>query len=199
MFDPAPPRFNDLSTPATLIATRRSGRAREMVAPGPDAATLQSIVASALRVPDHGKLAPWRWLEIADRDAFAALLQRAHRAAQGRTAEGEDRAAIDRFACSAPCALALIASPQRSSKIPEWEQTLSVGAAAMQLLNAAHARGFVGSWLTGWASYDPTVAAELGLSDSERIAGFFFLGTPSLPLEERVRPALADKLTIWPA
>ena len=58
------------------------------------------------------KLAPWRWLEIADRDAFAALLQRAHRAAQGRTAEGEDRAAIDRFACSAPCALALIASPQ---------------------------------------------------------------------------------------
>lgn len=193
---PLPP-FNDLSSPAALLATRRSGRAREMVEPGPDAASLEAIVASAIRVPDHGKLAPWRWVEIVDRDAFAALLQRAHRAAHGGIVQGEDRIAIDKFARAAPTALALIASPQRSSKIPEWEQLLSVGASAMQLLDAAHARGFVGNWLTGWASYDPTVAAGLAVGEGERIAGFFFIGTPSAPLEERPRPALADRFTRW--
>ncbi len=159
-----------------------------MIAPGPDAAQLDAILTIAARTPDHGKLFPWRFVNIVDRPKFAALLERAFLAANpdARPAQIEAATAV---AHMAPTLIVLLYAHQESAKIPEWEQQLSAGAAAMNLLHAAHAYGFVASWITGWAAYDETVAAGLCL-DGERIAGFFFIGTPAHPLEERPRPDL---------
>jgi len=191
--------FNDLSSPLALLRTRRSGRPRDLVEPGPDAEQLRDILAIAARTPDHGKLHPWRFVHIpkAARAAFAAMLERAYRA--GR--EGEpgrlEIEAAHRFAHQAPELVVLLSSPKESLKIPLWEQELSAGAAAMNLLLAAHATGFAGGWVTGWAAYSPQVLEALGGRQGERVAGFLFLGTPGTPLEERPRPDLDELLTEW--
>jgi len=189
--------FNDTSSAARLLATRRSGKARDMTAPGPDAATLDAILAAATRVPDHGKLAPWRFVIIEDhvRPALAALLEDAYRAEKPNASRMEIEA-MRNFATQAPTLVVLMARLYPESHIPVWEQQLSVGAAAMQLLNAAHAHGFVGNWLTGWASFSDAVTAALG-EPGERIAGFFFFGTATAPLEERPRPELATVIRRW--
>ena len=181
--------FNDSSSLLAHLATRRSGKARDMVAPGPDAATLRDIIALALRTPDHGKLAPWWIVTIADdqRDAFAALLKQAW-VAENPGAAGMDLSALDQFAHQAPTALVLISAPVPGAKIPLWEQQMSAGAVGMNLLHAAHAHGFVGSWLTGWAAYNAEVAAAFGTGEGDKIVGYFFLGTPSRELDERPRP-----------
>jgi nitroreductase len=189
--------FNDLSSPAALLATRRSGKPRDMVAPGPDAAELESILAAAMRVPDHGKLAPWRLVLIEDRDAFARLLQDAFRAARG-TPEHADVDAIDQFARMAPTLVTVLSSPVEGSKIPLWEQQLSAGAVCMNLVTAASAHGFVAGWLTGWAAFDANVVTGLGGAPHDRIAGFVFIGSPGKPLEERPRPVYHDVVRHWP-
>jgi nitroreductase len=189
--------FNDRSTTTALLATRRSGKARDMVAPGPDAAQLAAIIAAAARVPDHGKLNPWRFVVVADRDAFAALLLDAYRTE--RPAAGRlEVEAVDQFARFAPTLVVAIHTP-RDSHIPAWEQQLSMGAACQNLLLAAHAHGFVGNWLTGWAAYSPAVLAGLGGAAPERIAGFFFIGTQARALEERPRAAPDSVICHWPA
>ncbi len=191
--------FNDLSSTLSLLATRRSGKPRAMIAPGPDAAQLARILAIATRVPDHGKLAPWRFVIIdADQRApFAAMLQAAWKEARG-TPDAADAAAITAFANEGPCLVALLSTPVEPSKIPLWEQRLSAGAAAMQALNAAHAMGFVGSWLTGWAAFDPNVRASLGATGAnDRIAGFLYFGTPGDPLSERPRPDPDTVIRHW--
>jgi len=190
--------FNDRSSPSTLLATRRSGKARDLIAPGPDAGQLRRILAAAMRVPDHGKLAPWRFVVIdADRhDAFAALLTDAYLAEKPSAGRLEIEA-IEQFARQGETIVAVLSTPAENSKIPRWEQELSAGAACMALLIAAHAEGFVGSWLTGWAAYDPIVLQALGGAPSDRIAGFLFLGSPSRQLEERPRPVYEAVVSIW--
>jgi nitroreductase len=195
-FDEAIFMFNDLSSPLAYLATRRSGKPREMIAPGPDVEQLDTILSVAIRTPDHGKLFPWRILVIDDRAALAELLQAAFLAANPDARQAQIDAAIAPV-FMAPTLLILLHSPQPSIKIPEWEQQLSTGAVAMNLLHAAHASGFVGSWITGWASYDPVVAKEF-CSDNERIAGFFYLGSPSNTLEERPRPDPGQIIRHWP-
>jgi len=189
--------LNDLSSPASLAATRRSGKPREMVAPGPDEAQLQRILAAAMRVPDHGKLAPWRFVVIgADRrDAFAAMLQQAWRSEHG-VEDRPDVAAIDQFARQAPTLVAVLSTPVAEAKIPVWEQELSAGAACMMMLTAAHAEGFVGGWLTGWAAYSPAVSDALG-HPGAKIAGFIFIGTPGKEPEERPRPSHDSVVSYW--
>jgi nitroreductase len=189
--------FNDPQSAATLLATRRSGKAREMVEPGPDADTLGAILHTAIRVPDHGKLAPWRFviIEPEHRAALADLLEGAYRAEKPEASRMELEA-MRSFARQAPCLVVLMSRPFPESHIPLWEQQLSVGAAAMQLLNAAHAHGFVGNWLTGWASFSPAVTEALG-EPGERIAGFFFIGTAAKQLEERPRPEPAAVIRRW--
>lgn len=189
--------FNDLSSPAALLATRRSGKPRDMVAPGPDPDQLHAILSAAMRVPDHGKLAPWRMIVIDDRDAFAALLQDAFKQARGMP-EREDIAAIDQFARQAPTLVAVLSTPVEPSKIPAWEQELSSGAVCMNLVTAATAQGFVAGWITGWAAFDATVLAALGGKASDRVAGFIFIGSPAQPLEERPRPVYEDIVRHWP-
>ena len=190
--------FNDTTSLLTHLATRRSGKARDMVAPGPDTATLRDIIALALRTPDHGKLAPWRIITVADdqRETFAALLKQAW-IAETPGAAGMDLSALDQFAHQAPTLLVLVSKPVAGSKVPVWEQQMSAGAVGMNLLHAAHAHGFVGSGLTGWAAYSPAVAAAFGAGDGDTIVGYFFLGTASRDLDERPRPEYDEVVRAW--
>jgi nitroreductase len=189
--------FNDLSSPAALLATRRSGKPRDMVSPGPDDDKLRAILTAAMRVPDHGKLAPWRFLVIENRIAFAAMLQDAFRASRG-TPDRADVEAIDQFARQAPTLVTVISTPVTPSKIPLWEQQLSAGAVCMNMVTAAAAQGFVGSWLTGWAAFDARVRDALGGAGEDRVAGFIFIGSPGRPLEERPRPTYESLVRHWP-
>lgn len=186
--------FNDRTTPLSLLATRRSGKPRDLIAPGPDADQLAQILTIATRTPDHGKLFPWRFVTITDRAAFADLL---HRAA-ARDPDAPAPAALDQFAHQAPTLVAILSTPVRPSKIPVWEQELSAGAACMNLLHAAHAIGFAGGWLTGWASCQRDVLTALGGSDGDRIAGFIFIGTPAGEQTERPRPEPDEVCRSWP-
>lgn len=191
--------FNDASSPLSLLETRRSGRPRDLVAPGPSAEELRRILGAAARTPDHGKLAPWRFVHVAaDRRAeFADLLRRAY-AAEKPDAGRLEIEANERFAHQAPELVVAVSAPVVPHKIPLWEQQLSCGAACMNLLMAAHAMGYAGGWVTGWAAYSPTVRAAFGASGPEdRIAGFIFLGTAGGELEERVRPALDAVASEW--
>jgi nitroreductase len=188
--------FNDLSSVPAYFTSRRSGKPREMIEPGPDEPTLSRILQLAMRTPDHGKMFPWRFVQIADRAAFAELLETAFVAANPDARVAQIEAAVTP-AKMAPTLVVLLFAPQPSAKIPLWEQQLSVGAVGMNLLHAAHAHSFVGSWITGWACYDAHVCGAI-CNGEEQIAGFFFMGTPALPLEERPRPNPADIVRQWP-
>lgn len=191
--------LNDISSPLALLRSRRSGKARDMVAPGPDAAQLADIIAIATRVPDHGKLSPWRIIEIPldERERFAAMLVAAYRSEKASAGRLEVEA-IDAFPRQAPTMLALISTPNTASHIPLWEQQLSAGAMAMQLLNAAHAYGFVANWLTGWPATSGAVSAALGATrDDDRIVGFCFIGSPAKTLEDRPRPYSVQFFARW--
>ncbi len=189
--------FNDTSDTLALLATRRSGKPRDMVAPGPDAAQLRTILAAAARVPDHGKLNPWRFVVVgADRrDALASLLSGAYLVEKPEAGRLELEA-MTQFAHQAPALVVVLSSPFETSKIPAWEQQLSAGAACMNLLTATHALGFVGGWLTGWPAYNDSVRDAFGAAH-ERIAGFIFIGTPAHALEERPRPDYAAVVSQW--
>ena len=189
--------LNDRSSTLSLLRTRRSGRPRDMVEPGPDAEQLRQMLEIAIRVPDHGKLAPWRFVIVSrdQRPAFAELLHRAFRIGNPEPSPGEIEA-VDRLAYQAPTLVVALASPVEETKIPVWEQELSCGAACMNLLTAAHAMGFVGGWITGWACYSEEVRRGFARAD-ERIAGFIFIGTPGHPLEERPRPAYDFAVSQW--
>ncbi len=189
--------LNDASTPLSLLATRRSGRPREMVAPGPNAAQLETIIDIAARTPDHGKLAPWRFVVVPDerRGALAALITTAYRAERPQAARLEIET-LENFARQAPTLVVVLSAPRPQSHIPLWEQELSAGAVCMNLLHAAHALGFVAGWLTGWPAYSDAVRDAFGAAP-ERIAGFMFIGTPATQLEERPRPDLRTIMSVW--
>lgn len=189
--------FNDLSSARALMATRRSGKPRDLGAPGPTSDQLDRILAAATRVPDHGKLAPWRFVVVPDdkRDAFHALLDRAYRAERPE-ANKVELEAVRMFAYQAPTLVVALSAPAHASHIPIWEQELSAGAACMNLLIATHAEGLAGGWLTGWAAYSDIVRDAFG-GPGERIAGFLFLGTPMRDLEERPRPERDAVVKVW--
>ena len=189
--------LNDASTPLSLLSTRRSGKPRDLVAPGPDAAQLATMLEIAARVPDHGKLAPWRFVIVGDaqRAALSTLITDAYRRDRPQAAATEI-AALDQFAHQAPALVVVLFSPRTESHIPLWEQQLSAGAACMNLLHAAHASGFAGGWLTGWPTYSDSVRDAFG-ADPERIVGFIFIGTPSRPLDERPRPDMTSIVSHW--
>lgn len=191
--------LNDLSSPFALLATRRSGKPRDLVGPGPDDAQLDAMLRIAARVPDHGKLAPWRFVIVPAeaRDAFAAKLVAAYRAERPEAGRLEIEA-MDSFARQAPVLVVVLSVPRPDSHIPLWEQELSAGAACMNLLHAATAMGFAGGWLTGWAAYSDAVRDLFGAAP-ERIAGFVFIGTPSRPIEERPRPEMDTIVRKWTA
>lgn len=187
--------FNDTSSTLALLRTRRSGKPRDMIGPGPDAMQLRTMLEAAIRVPDHGKLAPWRFVVVGSdqRQRLADVLTGAYLAEKPGAGRLEIET-MEQFARQAPTLIVALSTPVADSKIPLWEQQLSVGAACMNLLTAAHASGFVGGWLTGWPAYSDAVRNAFG-SPGERIAGFIFIGSPGRALEERPRPDY-DKVVI---
>ena len=189
--------FNDRSTPLSLLSTRRSGKPRDLAAPGPDAGQLQQILEIAARTPDHGKLAPWRFVIVPGdkRAALAMVITDAYRAERPQASRLEIEA-LEQFATQAPTLVVALSSPRTDSHIPLWEQQLSAGAACMNLLHAAHALGFAGGWLTGWSAYSDAVRDAFG-AEPERIAGFLFLGTAAKQLEERPRPDPQKIISTW--
>jgi nitroreductase len=189
--------FNETTTALALLQTRRSGKPRDMVAPGPNPEQLRTILECAIRVPDHGKLAPWRFVIVGadQRDRLATLLTTAYRAEKPEAGRLEIDA-MDQFARQAPTLVVALSKPVQPHKIPLWEQELSAGAACMNLVTAAHASGFVAGWLTGWPAYSNAVRDAFGGPD-ERIAGFIFIGSPARPLEERPRPEYDSVVTNW--
>ena len=189
--------LNDRSSPLPLLETRRSAKPRDLIAPGPSEAELERILTIAARTPDHGKLSPWRFVVVGadQRDALAALLARAL-PEYDADATAAHFAKAEEFAHQAPTLVALISAPVAGHKIPVWEQELSCGAAGMNLLLAAHAMGYVGGWVTGWAAYSERVRAAF-CEAGERIAGFIFLGSSGTALEDRPRPALDTVVKSW--
>jgi nitroreductase len=190
--------LNDRSSLLSYLATRRSCRPRDLVEPGPDAEQLRQILEIAARSPDHGKLAPWRFVHVARdrRAAFAEMLEAAYRAGKAEAPGRVEIEAVHRFATQAPELIVLLSCPVEG-KIPVWEQQLSCGAVGMNLLHTAAAFGFGGGWVTGWAAYSPEVLEALGCAPPERVAGFIFVGTAGVELEERARPTLQDVAREW--
>jgi nitroreductase len=189
--------LNDRSSILSLLETRRSGKPREIVGPGPTGEEMQHILTLAARVPDHGRLTPWRLVLVGDdqRDDFAKLLSRALAAEDPGAAPAIHEKAAQ-FARYAGQLVVLVSAPVEGHKIPVWEQQLSCGTAGMNLLTAAHASGFVAGWVTGWQAYSPMVNAAF-CSPGERIAGFIFIGHPMRELEERPRPELSEVVRHW--
>ena len=189
--------LNDRSSILSLLATRRSGRPREMIGPGPSAADLEQMLTIAARSPDHGKLSPWRFVTVnADSREELARLFREALAGEEPDAPAAKLEKSDETAHFGGALVVLVSAPVAGHKIPLWEQELSCGAAGMNLLLAAHALGFVGGWVTGWQAYSPTVTAAF-CAPGERIAGFIFIGRPGREPEERPRPALANVWKQW--
>ncbi len=189
--------LNDRSSLLSLLESRRSAKPRMLAHDGPDAGELERILRIAARVPDHGKLTPWRFVHIADeqRDALAKLFKDAL-AAENPNATNAHYATEEEFAHYGGALVVLVSAPVPGHKIPVWEQELSCGAAGMNLLLAAHALGYVAGWVTGWRAYSAAVTADL-CGPGERIAGFIFIGRSTVDLEERPRPELGDILRDW--
>jgi nitroreductase len=189
--------LNDRSSILSLLETRRSGKPRELVGPGPTPSELERILTIAARTPDHGTLTPWRFVTVGDdqRDAFEALLQQALVDDEPDAPPAKREKEHD-FAHYQGTLVVLVSAPIEDHKIPVWEQELSCGAAGMNLLLAAQAMGFVAGWVTGWRAYAPRVRAAF-CEPGERIAGFIFIGHAGHELEERARPDLSQVWKPW--
>ena len=183
-----------------LLKTRRSVKPMELLGPGPSAAEIDTLLGIASRVPDHGKLTPWRFIVFEDdaRHAAGEAIASAFRADRPDATPEQiefERARLAR----APLVIAVVSRAGPHVKIPEWEQQLSAGASAMSLVFAAHALGYAASWITEWYAYDRRVLDALGVLANERIAGFVHIGRPAKPPEDRPRPALESIVTRYSA
>jgi nitroreductase len=180
------------------LDSRRSVPSRQLGGPGPDHPTLLRLLQSAVRVPDHGKRTPFRFLRI---EGDARLALGAHLAQRSRARDPDASDSViekDRQRFSfAPVIVTVIAKLGPDAKIPEQERLLSAGCVCFALLQAAQATGFGAQWLTGWAAYDPEIRALLGIAADEVIAGFIHIGTPQAEAPERERPDPAALLTDW--
>ena len=179
-----------------FLLTRRSRPAKTLRAPGPDRTALGPILEAALRVPDHGKLEPWR-LVVIEGAALGRLADAAAALAPARGLEPERAAKAAAMFADAPLMVAVVSSPVESEKIPEGEQVLSAGAVCLGLLNAALASGWGANWLTGWTATDAEfLAGTLGLDSGETVAGYVVIGTETAVPPERPRPDPALKV-VW--
>lgn len=177
-----------------LLLSRRSGSAKAMTGPGPSKEQLADILRAGARVPDHGKLFPWRFIvfEGEGLERFAGIL------ADVLTLEGVNPSHVDEWRArilAVPVVVGVVSSARELIKIPVWEQELSAGAVCQNMLIASHALGFVGNWLTEWYSYHPIVKQKIGLKPGERMAGFIFIGTAKDELQERPRPDMGTIIT----
>ncbi len=183
-----------------FLSARRSVKPDRLIAPGPSTEELETILTIASRVPDHKKLAPWRFI-VLEGDARARLGEVVAEAcvAAEKEAPSHVRLETERTRLMrAPLVIAVVSRITVHRSAPEWEQVLSAGAACLNLCLAANALGYGTSWITEWIAYNKAVGAALSLADNERIAGFIYVGTPAERPEERERPVLSDIVTRWP-
>jgi nitroreductase len=181
-----------------LLARRRSLAPTNMTGPGPSVAEIETLLTIASRVPDHGKLAPWRFIlfQGAARDR-AGRIALALKLADDPALDEAGRAAERQRFSRAPLVVAVVSRAAPHVKIPEWEQTLSAGAACMNLTIAANALGYVTGWVSEWCAYDRRFGAAISLAEHERVAGFIHVGRPTIVMEDRPRPALTDIVTVF--
>ncbi len=181
-----------------FLLTRRSVTARNLIDPGPGEGDLKKILGAAHRVPDHGKIGPWRFIVIQGdaRAKFGDVLADAYKKENPDAFDELLEVERERFQ-RAPIVVTVTSRVVKEHKIPEWEQALSSGAACMNMLNASHALGYAAQWITEWPAYNDDVAAALGLADNERIAGFIYIGSPAEPPTERGRPEIDDIVSEW--
>jgi nitroreductase len=174
-----------------LLKTRRSVKPREMTGPGPSPAELDTILTIGARVPDHGKIVPWRFIvfegdgRLRAGDVIAQVFASKHPGATREEIEAEKRRLTD-----APTVIGVVIGARPHPKVPDWEQELSGGASAMSIVLAANALGYVANWLTGWMAFDRDVLAGLGLKSNEKLVGFIHIGRANGPVEDRPRPDL---------
>lgn len=174
-----------------LMAARRSSSAQTLGAPGPSGPELAELLRLAARVPDHGKMTPWRFV-VLEGEAKAALVERLRALATRQPNPGKAAAALAKMSAP-PVGVVVVSSPREGGK-PVWEQQMSAGAVCMSLLLAAEAMGFGANWITDWYAYEAEGRALLGLRDGEQVAGVVYLGSTSEAPLERVRPDV-DALT----
>jgi nitroreductase len=190
------PRMPDFSAGLAALAQRRSVPSRLLSEPGPSPEQLQRLLTAAVRVPDHGKLTPWRLVKIEGDVRLRLGARLAERSRERDPNASEATVEKDRLRFSfAPTIITVIARLTPEHKVPEIEQLLSGGAVCFALLQAAQAEGFGAQWLTGWPAYDPVVRNLLGLSDNERVLGFIHIGTAREAAPERARPDPNDLLS----
>jgi nitroreductase len=191
---PAAPEFGApcpvRASPDTLalLAHRRSASAQTLAGPGPSPSELADLLRLAARVPDHGKMHPWRFV-VLEGEAKAALVAKLDALAERQPGPGKAKAALGKMSAP-PLAVVVISSPREGGK-PVWEQQMSAGAVCTTLLIAAEAMGYGANWITDWYAYDPEGRALLGVRDGEQVAGVIYLGTPTEDPLERVRPDVA--------
>ncbi|CAL8980801.1 MULTISPECIES: nitroreductase family protein [Rhodoplanes] len=183
-----------------LLKTRRSVKPDQLSGPPPTADEIDTMLTIAARVPDHGRLVPWRFIlfEGDHREEAGAAIASAY-AAKYPDATGDQLYFETQRLARAPLVIGVVCSAQPGQKIPEWEQQLSGAAVAMNLLHAATALGYAASWLTEWYAYDRQVMRAYGLEDHERFIGFVHVGRHDGTPEDRPRPALADIVTRFEA
>ena len=198
---PPPPEFGEplpiqpSPEAIALLARRRSASASVLGPPGPSGEEIDLMLRLASRVPDHGKLAPWRFIVLAgeQKDAWVARLGAI---AQTRPDTDKASAALGKAGPS-PLCIVIVSRAVPHPKIPDWEQFLSAGAVNMNLLLAAHALGYGANWITDWYSQDGKALALLGVQPGERVTGHIYIGTPAAAPTERPRPVLSDLITVW--
>jgi nitroreductase len=181
-----------------VLTNRQSVGADFLVEPGPGPDALEKILSAALRVPDHGRLFPWR-IQVLDKPAqqrlaevYVARYKALNPAARDNQVEHERKRPQ-----RAPLLLVVSNRLEPLHKIPILEQTLSGGALCMNILNAAHALGYAGNWVTGWPAFDDDVKHALGVPPNSQIIGFIHIGSPGAPPKDRIRPKLEDIVSAW--
>ncbi|WDR03672.1 nitroreductase [Devosia algicola] len=180
------------------LLSRRSVGLAFLREPGPNPEQLKELLTIATRVPDHGKLVPWR-LVLIEGDARARAGEKLAGIAKEKNPTIEE-AQLDlerRQFLPAPLTVGVISSPQEHLKIPKFEQLLSASNVALNLVHGAYALGFAAQWVTRWYAYDDAASAMLGAKAGERFVGFVHIGTPGVVIEDRPRPALEDVISSW--
>jgi len=187
-----------MSDTIELLLKRRSTVAANLKDPGPDEEQLKTLLRIAARVPDHGKLAPWRFIVFQGepRAAFGRILAEITKRNLPESTEERVELEAGRF-MRAPVIIAVISSSELHPKIPQWEQVLSAGAVCQNLLVAASAMGYAAQWITEWYAYDDGVRAPLKLAEQEKVAGFIYIGSSDEIPEDRRRPNLDELITYW--
>jgi nitroreductase len=192
--------LNDQSSLLTFLKTRKSASAKAMTGPGPDAAQVQDILSMAVRVPDHGKLSPWRFVVFEGEARLKVGEKFSARFLELHPDYPADSIAFQKgLFARAPLVVAVVSTAALHAKIPIWEQQMSAAAVCFNMVLAAQAHGFDAQWQSDWVAYDEGAKAAMGIAAEEKVAGIIYIGTTAAPLEDRPRPDAATLTTYWRA